>query len=69
MAVILNGVPARSTKREQAEDLIRGLVLPVCPAAFGYRAAYNYAGALGLSAAEYDPEGKPLKKSNSFTSL
>ena len=49
MAVILNGVPSRGTKREQAADVIRGLTLPVCPASFGYRAAFNDAGALGLT--------------------
>lgn len=58
MAVILNGVPPRGSKREQAEEVIRGLTLPVCSASFGYRAAFNDAGALGLTAAEYDPEGK-----------
>ena len=32
--------------------------LPVCPAAFGYRAAFDHAGSLGLSAQEYEPRGK-----------
>jgi chromosome partitioning protein len=62
IAVVLNGVPPRGTKREQAEDVIRSLTLPVCPAAFGYRAAFNDAGALGLTAAEYDPEGKAAQE-------
>jgi hypothetical protein len=30
----------------------------VCPAALGHRAAFNDAGALGLTAQEYDPNGK-----------
>lgn len=58
MAVILNGVPPRGDKAEQAADVIRSLTLPVCPASFGYRAAFNDAGALGLTAAEYDPRSK-----------
>ena len=32
--------------------------LTVCPAAFGYRAAFEHAGALGLNAQEYEPQGK-----------
>lgn len=62
LAVILNGVPPRGSKREQAEDVVRGLDLRVCPAAFGYRAAFNDAGALGLTAAEYDPDGKAAQE-------
>ena len=62
MAVILNGMPPRGTKREQAEDVIRDLTLLVCPASFGYRAAFNDAGVLGLTAAEYDPEGKAAQE-------
>jgi hypothetical protein len=58
MAVVLNGVPPRGGKREQAADAISSLSLTVCPAAFGYRGAFNDAGALGLTAAEYDPGGK-----------
>ena len=62
IAVILNGVPPRGSKREQAEDVIRGLTLPVCPVSFGYRAAFNDAGALGLTAGEYDPDGKAAQE-------
>jgi chromosome partitioning protein len=58
MAVILNGVPPRGSKREQAEDVIRELGLVVCPASFGVRAAFSDAGVLGQTAQEYDPEGK-----------
>jgi chromosome partitioning protein len=62
VAVILNGVPPRGTKGEQAADVIRSLTLLVCPASFGYRAAFNDAGALGLTAAEYEPEGKAARE-------
>jgi chromosome partitioning protein len=56
--VILNGVAPRGAKRGQAEDVIKDLGLTVCPAAFGWRAAFSDAGALGLTAQEYDPLGK-----------
>src|SRR4051812_30615786 len=62
IAVILNGVPPRGGKAEQAADVIRSLTLPICPASFGYRAAFNDAGALGLTAAEYDPGGKAAQE-------
>ena len=62
IAVVLNGVPPRGTKGDQAADVIRGLTLPVCPVSFGYRAAFNDAGTLGLTAAEYDPHGKAAQE-------
>jgi chromosome partitioning protein len=55
---ILNGVPPRGSKRHQAEAVIKELGLRVCPAAFGHRAAFSDAGALGLTAEEYDRGGK-----------
>jgi chromosome partitioning protein len=56
--VVLNGVPPRGPRRQQAEEVVRGLGLEACPAAFGYRAAFNDAGALGRSAAEHEPGGR-----------
>ena len=58
VAVVLNGVPSRGPKREQATEIIKALGIPICPAAFGYRAAFDHAGALGLNAQEYEPRGK-----------
>jgi chromosome partitioning protein len=58
VTAILTGVPPRGAKRDQAEDVLQGLGVTVCPAAFGYRAAFNDAGAVGLTAQEYDPGGK-----------
>jgi chromosome partitioning protein len=63
LAVVLNGVPPRGSKRDQAADVIGSLGLTLCPTAFGYRGAYNDAGALGLSAAELDPSGKAAEES------
>src|SRR5262245_26879960 len=58
VAAILNGVPPRGSKREQAEDVLRELGLTVCGASFGWRAAFSDAGAVGLTAQEYDPASK-----------
>lgn len=58
VAVLLNGVPPRGPKKDQAEEIIRELGLSVCPASFGWRAAFSDAGALGLTAQEYDPGSK-----------
>lgn len=62
VAAILNGVPARGPKGDQAAEVIKGLGIAVCPAVLGYRAAYSDAGALGLSAQEYDPNGKAAEE-------
>ena len=58
VAIVLNGVPARGPKRAQATEILKSMDLSVCPAAFGYRAAFDHAGALGLNAQEYEPRGK-----------
>lgn len=58
IAVILNAVPPQGTHRQQAEDAIRDMGLPVYPVAFGHRAAFVNAAVIGKSAAEIDPSGK-----------
>ena len=55
---ILNGVPPRGSKGEQAADVIKALDIPVCPVFFGQRTAFSDAGAVGQTAQEYDPNGK-----------
>ncbi len=62
IAAILNGVPPRGSKGEQAADVIKGLNVPVCPAPLGHRAAFSDSGALGQSAQEYDPSGKAAEE-------
>lgn len=56
--VVLNGVPARGPKREQATEILETMGLRVCPVVFGQRVAFDHAGALGLNAQEYEPRGK-----------
>ena len=55
---VLNGVPPRGPKEQQAREILAGHGVPVCPASLGYRAAVDHAATLGLSAQEYDPTGK-----------
>ena len=55
---ILNAVPPRGNRHEQATRAIERLGLDVCPQSLGQRAAYGDAAAMGLTALEYDPKGK-----------
>ena len=62
VTVVLNGVPPRGPKREQATEVLTTMGLRVCPIALGYRAAFDHASALGLSAQEYEPRGKAARE-------
>lgn len=61
-AIVLNGVPPRGPKREQASEILESMGLNVCPVVFGHRVAFDHAGALGLNAQEYDPRGKAARE-------
>jgi chromosome partitioning protein len=62
VAVILNDIPPQGKQRQQAEDAIRDMGLPVCPVALGHRTAYTHAAAMGLTAQEYDRCGKAAEE-------
>jgi chromosome partitioning protein len=62
IAVILNGVPPRGAQREQAEDAIRSMKIPVYPFALGNRVAFSHADVLGLSAQEFEPSGEGARE-------
>jgi chromosome partitioning protein len=62
IAVVLNDVPPQGRQRQQAEDAIRDMGLPVCPIALGHRTAYTHAAAMGLTAQEYDARGKAAEE-------
>ena len=62
IAVVLNGVPPRGAQREQAEDAIRGMKIPVYPFALGNRAAFTHADVLGQSAQEFEPKGEGARE-------
>lgn len=58
MLVILNAVPPRQARQEEAAAAIRSMGFPVCPFMIGARAAFGDSAALGRSVLEYDPSGK-----------
>lgn len=60
--VVLNAVPSRGTRHEQAKQAIQGMGLTVASAQLGNRAAFGDAGALGLTALEYEPKGKAAQE-------
>ena len=60
--VVLNGVPARGRKKDQATEVLESLGVAVCPASLGHRVAFDYAGGIGLSAQEYEPKGKAAQE-------
>ena len=62
--VLLNGVPPHLARREAAAAAITGhpeAPFPVCPHAFGHRAAFGDSSVLGLTPQEYEPKGKAAK--------
>jgi chromosome partitioning protein len=62
IAAVLNGVPPRGARGEQASDVIKEFQVPVCPASFGQRAAFSDSGAVGQSAQEFNPNGKAAEE-------
>ncbi len=56
--VLLNAVPARGTRAEQAIEAVKAFGIPVCPVVLGHRSAFGDAAALGQTATEFDPRGK-----------
>ena len=58
LVAVLNAVPPRGKKRQQAEQALKEMNIAVCPEVFGDRVAYDYANTVGLSAQEYEPAGK-----------
>lgn len=58
MLVVLNAVPFRGTRHEQATKAIEGFGLTVCSQTLGLRAAFGDSAALGQTVLEYEPSGK-----------
>ena len=59
---LLNGVPPRGPRQQQARDVLAEHGVAVCVASIGHRAAIDHAAALGLSAQEYEPAGKAAQE-------
>jgi chromosome partitioning protein len=62
IAVVLNAVPPQGQQREQAEDAIRSMGVPVYPVALGHRSAFIHSAVLGNAAQEIDPHGKAAQE-------
>jgi chromosome partitioning protein len=60
--VVLNAIPARGDRLDQARLAIENMQLPVCPVSLGQRAAFGDAGTLGQTALEFDPRGKAAEE-------
>jgi chromosome partitioning protein len=62
LLVILNAIPSRGSRHEQARESLISLGLNVCSKTIGHRAAFGDAAALGLSALEYDTTGRAAEE-------
>jgi chromosome partitioning protein len=62
--VLLNAVPPRGTRAEQAIEAIRAFGIPVCPILLGHRSAFGDAAAAGQTATEFEPRGKAALEIN-----
>lgn len=58
MIAVLNAVPSRGNRHEQARAGLTSMGLTVCDKTIGYRAAFGDAAALGLSVLENDKSGR-----------
>jgi chromosome partitioning protein len=61
--VVLNAIPARGDRQQQARQAVEAMELPVCPIALGNRAAFGDAVILGQTALEFEPSGKAAEES------
>jgi chromosome partitioning protein len=62
MMVVLNAVPPRAARQQEAAAAIEGMGFPVCPFMLGARAAFGDSAAMGRSVLEYDPGGKAAEE-------
>ena len=62
LAAVLNAVPTRGKKRQQAAQVLKELDISVCPEVFGARVAFDHANTVGLSAQEYEPASKAAEE-------
>ena len=60
--IVFNAVPARGTLANEATIAVQMYELPIVPVRIGQRAAYVHALTLGLTAAEYEPDGKAAEE-------
>jgi chromosome partitioning protein len=61
-AVVLNTVPPRGSLGEEAKQAVAGYGVMVAPVSVGQRAAFQHALTAGLTAQEYEPQGKAAEE-------
>jgi chromosome partitioning protein len=61
-SVVLNTVPPRGSLAEEAASAIRTYDIAVCPVHIGQRAAFLHALTAGMTAQEYEPQGKAAEE-------
>jgi chromosome partitioning protein len=60
--VVLNSVPPVGERHTQSGEAMRNWHIPICPFTIGNRVAFGDAGAMGLTAQEYEPRGKAAEE-------
>jgi chromosome partitioning protein len=60
--VVLNSVPSVGERHSQSQEAVKNWQIPICPFTIGNRVAFGDAGALGLTAQEYEPKGKAAEE-------
>lgn len=60
--VVLNSVPPVGDRHSQSGEAMKNWQIPICPFTIGNRVAFGDAGALGLTAQEYEPRGKAAEE-------
>jgi chromosome partitioning protein len=61
-AVVLNTIPPRGSLGEEAKLAVAGYGVEIAPVHLGQRAAYQHALTAGLTAQEYEPNGKAAEE-------
>ncbi len=60
--VVLNSVPPVGDRHAQSQEAVKNWKIPICPFTVGHRVAFGDAGALGLTAQEYEPNGRAAQE-------
>ena len=67
VAVVLNSVPSRGSLASEAAQALEGYDITVCPESLGQRSAFIHSLTAGLTAQEYEPDGKAAREVRRLT--
>ncbi len=62
--VVLNSAPARGSRKEQAEEVVRDKGMMIAPVTLGHRTAFPDSAAFGQTPQEYEPKGKAAEETH-----